>query len=58
MSFSVCINCKTMVSCYEKYCPSCVRTFLLPQDVTWHKTSPLAFKPEEWKAEVERDKKK
>ena len=25
MSYSVCASCEKMVSCYEKYCPECLR---------------------------------
>ena len=40
MSFSVCIKCKNPVFMYDKYCESCLETYQLEQDPTFHKEHP------------------
>lgn len=32
MSYCVCMNCKAMVSGYEKYCPACIKKWGLPNE--------------------------
>ena len=37
MSYSTCINCRTMVSMYEKYCTKCEKKYNLTNDPNWGK---------------------
>jgi hypothetical protein len=38
MSYSVCIACRQMVGCYQKYCEPCVKKLGVAQDELFHKS--------------------
>ena len=53
MSFSICIKCRQMVGCYEKYCPQCVSKYGVRQDETFHKR--IDLDPKDYEAEFQKD---
>lgn len=54
MSYSICIACKKMVGCYQKYCDGCVRNHGVTQDELFHKNNSLSA--EEYDKEFAQDK--
>jgi len=55
MSYSICVSCKNMVPCYEKYCATCVRKYGVKQDEEFHKRHCLPI--EDFAKEFEKDRK-